>query len=142
MVIATQRLALSRLASRVRPAAPFGRSSARFLTGASAADVQAWQERGVIDDRQLVNFETLHEMQVNSCEVYARNELFGTYMEASNSFEWMTYAEYAEKVDKCRAVLKDLGELRWGMLLLVSSCRLAGVSRNSFIHSSANRMQS
>lgn len=51
----------------------------------------------------------IDEMQVNSCKVYADNDLFGTYDEASKSFEYITYQEYANRVDRCRAVLKDLG---------------------------------
>jgi long-subunit acyl-CoA synthetase (AMP-forming) len=51
-------------------------------------------------------------MQINSCTVFANNDLFGTYQEASGAFEYTTYAEYADNVERCRAVLKDLGELR------------------------------
>ena len=51
------------------------------------------------------------------------NPLFGTYRapeteenivkdqeEAKGSFEWMTYGEYGELVDRCRTVLKDIGK--------------------------------
>lgn len=112
MVITSSRL-FSRLATLSRRQLAAQRLvGARALTGASATDIAAWKERGVIDDRELVQFQTLHEMQVNSCEVYARNELFGTYVEPTKSFEWMTFAEFADNVDKCRAVLKDLGKSR------------------------------
>lgn len=102
VLLASQRL-LSRLAR------PTARLTTRTLVNATAADIAAWTERGVIDDRQLVQFQTLHEMQVNSCEVYARNELFGTYVEADKKFQWMTFAQFAHNVDQVRAVLKDLG---------------------------------
>jgi hypothetical protein len=50
------------------------------------------------------------EMQANSCAVYSNNDLFGTYQEASGEFEYTTYADYADNVERCRGVLKDLGE--------------------------------
>ena len=111
MVIASQRL-VSRLAasSFARQTMSHARRLAvRSIQSASAADVQAWKDRGIIDDNEVTVFDTLHEMQKNSCEVYAKNNLFGTYTEASKSFEWMTFGEFAEKVDQCRSVLKDLG---------------------------------
>jgi 2-iminoacetate synthase ThiH len=49
-------------------------------------------------------------MQVRACQVYAQNDLFGTYQEESNSFQYTTFEEYNQNVDRCRAVLKDLGE--------------------------------
>eukprot|EP00977_Amphora_coffeiformis_P010075 scaffold2353_cov167-Amphora_coffeaeformis.AAC.66 len=76
----------------------------------TAADIKAWQDQLVLDDRELVNFTTLHEMQVNACDVYSTNKLFGTYAEASKSFEWMTFEGFAHNVDQCRSVLQDLGE--------------------------------
>ena len=71
---------------------------------------QALQEKGILDDLGLVNFDTLHEMQTRACDVYAEKQLFGTYSAESKQFEWMNFAEYAHKVEQCRAVLKDLGE--------------------------------
>ena len=59
--------------------------------------------------RQILRF--ADEMQVNSCTVYADNDLFGTFQEASGTFEYMKFSEYAVNVDRCRAVLKDLGKI-------------------------------
>ena len=112
MVIASQRL-LSRLAtssSRRLAVSNARRVGVRALWGATPESIQGWKERGIIDDRALVSFETLHEMQVNACEVYSANNVFGTYTEASKSFEWMTYNEFGNKVNQCRSVLKDLGK--------------------------------
>jgi hypothetical protein len=79
----------------------------RFI---STADEKAFQEMGLLDDHGLTIFETLHEMQVNSCQVFAQNELFGTYDDASKKFQYMTYDDYAQKVNQCRSLLKDLGK--------------------------------
>jgi hypothetical protein len=82
--------------------------SARF---SSTEREKKFQELGFLDEKGLTTFDTLHEMQVRSCKVYAENDLFGTYQKDSNSFEYMTYEEYGDKVDKCRATLRDLGKL-------------------------------
>jgi hypothetical protein len=74
---------------------------------------QALFDQGILDERGLTVFHTLHEMQVNSCKVYADKNLFGTFSEESKQFEWMTFQDYAHQVDRCRAMLKDLGEYFW-----------------------------
>lgn len=80
----------------------------------------------MLDDQGLTVFDTLHQMQVNSCQVYKENELFGTYDEASNSFLYMTYEEYNQKVNQCRSLLKDLGKgwkiLQYWIDEVVSEC--------------------
>jgi len=73
-------------------------------------EMKKFQGEGILDDRGLTVFDTLHEMQVRSCKVFEDRQLFGTYADASGKFEWMTYGEYADNVDSCRAMLKDLGE--------------------------------
>jgi len=70
---------------------------------------KAMKEMGYLDDRGLTVFDTLHEMQVRSCAVYEKRNLFGTYSNETERFEWMSFKEYADKVDRCRTVLKDLG---------------------------------
>lgn len=77
----------------------------------------------VIDSNGLLQFTTLHEMNRNATIAFKDNHLFGTYKaaaieenvvkdqpDAKGSFEWMTYGEYAELVDRCRTVLKDAGK--------------------------------
>jgi hypothetical protein len=92
-----------------------------------SVELKKWQEIGYVDEKGLTLFDTLHEMQVRSCATYAENELFGTYTEGKDgkdsSFQWMTFQEYATNVNKCRAVLKDIGTF---------------VSVNTRIHTSPN----
>lgn len=92
-------------------------SSFRFQSTTTAAvssqltpQEQVFYEQGIVDDHGLTLFDTLHEMQVRSCQVFADRELFGTYSPNSKQFEWMTYADFADKVNTCRVALKDLGE--------------------------------
>ena len=49
------------------------------------------------------------EMQINSCKVFESNDFLGTFQESSGAFEYMTYGEFSDRVDRCRTVLKDLG---------------------------------
>jgi len=70
------------------------------------------RDNGVFDDRNLLRFETLHELQVHASTAFPENKLFGTHTEREGSdptFQWMTYREYGEQVERCRSVLKDLG---------------------------------
>ena len=101
----------SKLSRRVAPAAassvlPDGRRS-------FSVKLKEWQEKGYVDERGLTVFDTLHEMQIRSCKTYSDNQLFGTYTEGPDGknarFEWMTYHEFSVAVDKCRAVLQDIG---------------------------------
>jgi hypothetical protein len=78
----------------------------------STEQEQHFKQLGILDDQGLTVFDTLHEMQVNSCQVFKDNELFGTYDQASNDFKYMTYDEYNQKVNQCRSLLKDLGKSR------------------------------
>jgi hypothetical protein len=79
----------------------------RFIT---SDQEKHFQGAGILDDQGMVIFNTLHELQVNSTMVYRDNELFGTYDKESKSYLFMTYAEYSQKVNQCRALLKDLGK--------------------------------
>ncbi len=73
------------------------------------------QDRGYFDNRNLLMFDTIHELQERSCFAFADNPLFGTYSkdvgDGKEGFEWMSYKEFGEKVKLCRSVLKDLGKL-------------------------------
>ncbi|KAL3943945.1 MAG: hypothetical protein SGBAC_001979 [Bacillariaceae sp.] len=79
---------------------------------------------GYLDDEGLTIFDTIHDMQVRSCEVYAENELFGSYDATENKFKYVTYDEFDRKVDTCRAVLKDLGVEEYGKVAIISNNRL------------------
>lgn len=111
------RKAALRLAGGVsrRSVAPALSSCASFVAPQQqrhfSVELKKWQELGYVDDKGLTLFDTLHEMQVRACQTYSSNEIFGTYVEKETpEFEWMTYTEWAEKVDKCSDVLKDIGE--------------------------------
>jgi hypothetical protein len=81
----------------------------------------ALQASGWVDEDGLTSFTTLHELQLSACQVFADNQIFGTYAkkvpqqgdkdEPGGAFEWMTYQEFSALVDKTRSVLKDIGKL-------------------------------
>lgn len=68
-------------------------------------------------------------MNSNAVIAFKDNELFGTYkaaavdehadiktgtkVEEKGQFEWMSYGEYGELVNRCRTVLKDIGKCVW-----------------------------
>jgi len=83
-----------------------------------------FKDIGYLDDEGLTIFSTLHDMQVRSCEVYAENELFGSYDEKENNFKYVTYEQFGNQVDKCRAVLKDLGVEEYDKVAIISNNRL------------------
>ena len=58
---------------------------------------------------QLLQFETLVELQQKATEAYTTNPMFGT--KVGNAFEWITYSEFDLEVAKFRIVLKqhDIG---------------------------------
>ena len=86
-----------------------------FSTGSASGYVlnereQKYHDMGWMDDRGLTLFKTLHENQVRSCEIYADNELYGVHNDETGNFEYFTYRDFGEKVNRARHVLKDLGE--------------------------------
>ena len=72
---------------------------------------QKYHDMGWMDDRGLTLFKTLHENQVRSCEIYADNELYGVHNDQTGEFEFASYRDFGQKVNRARHVLKDLGEL-------------------------------
>jgi hypothetical protein len=74
--------------SSVRRVAP---TSLRFST--LTPEEEKFYKEGILDERGLVQFDTLHNMQVRSCRVYAEKNLFATYSPETQKFEWMTFAE-------------------------------------------------
>jgi hypothetical protein len=77
---------------------------------AFSTQIQSLQAEGVLDDKGLVNFDTLHDLHMNSCKTFGSAELFGTFNKDKKIFEWDTYTVFGEQVMKTRAVLKDIGE--------------------------------
>jgi hypothetical protein len=96
----------------------FGRTiNRRFLWQTAPAsdsigstDFEVKYEPGLLDNQGMTVFNTLHELQEVACKVYANNDLFGTFSEQSQKFEYLTYKEFGHKVEECRAVLKHLGK--------------------------------
>lgn len=92
-----------------------------------------------MDSNGLLEFSTLHEMNHRASIAFRDNPLFGTYrpppVEAENvvvkdreeakkgEFEWMTYGEYGEMVDRCRTVLRDIGIREYDKIGLISNNR-------------------
>lgn len=90
MTLLQRALALRRLSSKV---AATGRTT-RSLSSYVLTDAEKqWQSQGILDERGLVAFDTLHNMQVRSCQVFSDKNLFSTYSEETKDFEWMTFAE-------------------------------------------------
>ena len=54
-----------------------------------------------------INYNNLVEMQEDACSKFSQNPIFGT--KNGGAFEWITYAEFAEKVDQFRGGLATLG---------------------------------
>ena len=78
----------------------------------SKESAAANRQTEILDERGLLQFDTLHELQTNASIAFRDNPLFGTYTERDGQdpgYEWMSYKEFGEKVASCRAVLKNLG---------------------------------
>ena len=85
------------------------RSEVNFSTDAQSN----LQERGILDENNLLQFDTLYELQSKASIAFKDNHLFGTYTERDGQdpgYEWMSYKEFGDKVASCRAVLKNLGK--------------------------------
>jgi len=115
LVAGTNISAQSQLASQDRSRASISHA---YWTEANLRD------DGIFDGRDLLNFQTLHELQVNASIAFAENKLFGTYAKKEGSdetFEWMTFREYGDKVNQCRSVLKDLGVEEFSKVGIISN---------------------
>lgn len=69
-------------------------------------------ESRLVDQRDLLKFDTLASLQSNACRNFADNALFGTYNSDTTAFEWMDYKSFDDKVALARGILKDLGTCR------------------------------
>lgn len=111
------------------PTAAAGATNDRFFFSSTSTTLSSAEKNltrdDVLDSDGLLQFTTLHEMNHLASIAFKNNPLFGTYKaplveenvvkdqkDAQGSFEWMTYGEYGEMVNKCRTVLKDLGKFR------------------------------
>ena len=53
------------------------------------------------------HFESLVDLWEKSCTKYAGRQLFGT--KTGGGWTWITYAQFRDEVDACRAALARLG---------------------------------
>jgi len=105
--------------------------SVRFLSAAATKPFdltltekeKQFLERGWLDERGLTKFETLHELRTRCTEIYAENDLFGTYSSEKEQFEYITYKEFSNLVDRAQYVLNDLGIEQYGKIGLISNNR-------------------
>jgi len=71
----------------------------------------------------LLQFETLHELQVRSAEQWSSKPLFGTYSSASSSYEWMSQGEFDTRVKAARTHLVNCGISQGDSVGVVSNNR-------------------
>lgn len=64
-----------------------------------------------VQQSDYLEFDTLHSLNSNAVKNYESNPLFGTFR--NDKFEWMTYGEFGRRVENCRALLGDVGKLRF-----------------------------
>jgi len=89
------------------------------------------KERGIFDHDNLLQFETLHELQNHASVAFSDNPLFGTFTRTGTKedgkdegvFEWMSHKDYGEKVNLCRSVLSDLGVKEFSKVGIISNNR-------------------
>jgi len=71
---------------------------------------QELRQKGIFDAKDVLVFDTLHEMRVNATQAFHNNPLFGTFKDGK--YDWMSFGEWGKTVDICRNVLKDLGKYK------------------------------
>mmetsp|Transcript_45161 Transcript_45161/g.109962 ORF Transcript_45161/g.109962 Transcript_45161/m.109962 type:complete len:706 (+) Transcript_45161:370-2487(+) len=105
-------------------AARLSTSTTAETTTFTSARAFSSSQQLVDDETGLLKFNTLHELQENACQVYGHDhELFGTFSESSQKFEYMTYSDFGQRVEECRSVLKDLGVRPFDRIALISNNR-------------------
>jgi len=98
--------------SKLNQVSPINKRRAALFSSQSDLSLQ---ERGIYDENNLLKFKTLHELQTNASIAFADNPLFGKYVKNEGEdakFEYMSYSEYGDSVDTCRALLTNLGKLQ------------------------------
>lgn len=73
-------------------------------------DLEGLKKDGTLDKWGLINFTTLHEMQINACKAFWQKDLFLNFSKKTKKFEPMTYKEYGVEVDRTRTFLVDIGK--------------------------------
>jgi len=85
----------------------------RTLSSSSSTTArdQPFYDMGWLDEKTgLTQFQTLHELQQRSCQIFADNPLYGMFDATTGQFEFdMTYAKFGNKVNQATAVLQHLG---------------------------------
>jgi len=107
-----------------------GIQSASFATAPSSgtSSNEDLRRRGIFNENNLLQYQTLHELQKHATEAYASNHLFGSFVTgkegaADGEFNWMTYKEWGDTVDRCRVVLSDLGVEEYSKVGVISNNR-------------------
>lgn len=77
----------------------------------------------LLDENNLLKFNTLHELGTNAISSFNSNPLFGTHNEDKNAFEWMNYTTFGGKVNLCRRVLKDIGVKEYSKVGIIANNR-------------------
>jgi len=67
------------------------------------------------------HFDSLVDLCEKSCAKHAARDLFGT--KTGGDWSWMTYAQFRDQVDACRAGLAHLGVGRGDKVAIVSDNR-------------------
>lgn len=67
-------------------------------------------------------FTNIVELQIKSCEKYAKNDLFGT--KTDGEWVWTNYGDFAKKVDVMRGFLSSLGVGKDDRVAIVSNNRV------------------
>lgn len=108
----------------------FGRSNQVAAVVRSASSFSS-----LVDENDLLQFDTLAKLQINACEYFAENELFGTFNPTTGLYDWMKYKEFEEKVALTRGVLKDLDVKQYDKIGIISNNRWEWVAISAAAHS-------
>ena len=90
------------------------------------------RDDGIYDERNLLNFQTLHELQLHASIAFAENKLFGTYVKkegTDETFEWMV------RVNVCIMCVCSLGLFIYYIVRLITIHCLLPFSNSLSSHS-------
>lgn len=72
----------------------------------------------------VTEFDTLVSMQQQTVKLHADNKCFGTKNQETKQYEWMTYAEWGEKVEAFSSALKHFGVDEGDRVAIISNNRV------------------